>query len=58
MSDFDLKIEDLIKANPQVDAEQLREASDALRELRDSGLEGPEYNIESAYDPFARRAVS
>jgi hypothetical protein len=58
MSEFDINLEDLIKANPNADAEQLREAREALRELRESGLEGPEYNIESAYDPFAKRAVS
>jgi hypothetical protein len=58
MSVFDLNLEDLIKENPKVDPELIREAADDLQKLRDSGLPGPEYNIESAYDPFARRAVS
>ena len=45
----------LIEANPLVDADQLREASEALEALRRTGLplsKGAQFSIES---PFKRR---
>jgi hypothetical protein len=43
-------LEDLLERNPDVDASQVREAQEALKELRREGVIGPSYNIDSPYE--------
>lgn len=50
-----LDIDELVEANPNVDAAKLREAFDFLARLRREGLSGPEYEIAS---PRERRPLS
>jgi hypothetical protein len=47
--------EELIKRNPKVDGDQLREAQELLEELRRGGVGRPSYGIDS---PYERRPVS
>lgn len=56
MSGFEIDTDAILENNPNVDTEQLREAQRQLEELRDEGRATPEYNIQSPYEPFVRRA--
>ncbi len=49
-------IDDLVEKNPNVDAKLLREALTLLDELQKEGMLQPEYNIQSPYKTFPRRA--
>ncbi len=44
-----LNVEELIKRNPNVDADKVREAQEVLRALRRGGVSGPTYEIDSPY---------
>lgn len=44
----------IIKNNPAVDKEQLKKTAKLLRELRNMGVKGSEYNI---IPPFTRRTI-
>lgn len=47
--------EDLIKRNPKVDGDKLREAQELLEELRRGGVGRSSYDIDS---PYERRPIS
>jgi hypothetical protein len=47
-----LKMKDVIASNPQVDAKQVREVLDTLRELRKNGITRASYSLVS---PYGRR---
>lgn len=44
------QLEDVIKKNPQVDGGKVREAQEAIEELRREGVLGPTYGITSPYE--------
>ena len=44
-----------IRDNPQVDAEQMREAGTLIAELRKQGLQRPEFNLSMPYENGLRR---
>jgi hypothetical protein len=46
----DPRVEDLIKKNPKVDGGKVREAQEAIEELRRGGVLGPTYGITSPYE--------
>lgn len=52
--DQDTDLKKVIEKNPQVDADQLREAHELLTRLRRGGLDAPTYRIVS---PYERRSV-
>lgn len=45
-----LDVERLLKQNPNVDVDKLREAQEVLRDLRRGGVSGPRYQIDSPYE--------
>jgi len=47
-----LEMEEVVANNPQVDAKQVREVLDTLRELRKSGITRASYSLVS---PYGRR---
>jgi hypothetical protein len=51
MSDFEgLHIDEIVDTNPMVDQGQFAEAQEALARLRQAGVAGPSYRIDSPYE--------
>ncbi len=49
-------VEDLLADNPNADPNLVREALKLVEELSQEGVPAPEYNIQSPYQAFPRRA--
>jgi hypothetical protein len=48
-------LDDVVRRNPDVDADELREAWNILDRLRRDGVSGPTYRIVSPYERRPRR---